>query len=827
MFDVMISYASEDRALARLLVSRLSAIGLNVWWDQLIAPGRIYREEIEQKLESCRKVIVVWSPNSIASTFVRDEAQRALNLRKLVPCIVSGVTPPIGFGDVNAAIIDMQELQSDETLPWIKRLARELRESTDGCPIDAAIQGALPIEIQRACRAKAQELRAILIQLQNLAGNSIFQHFEEEIDNIFERLLAPEFEIGFIGDFSVGKSSLLNAIIADTKSGPILAVGADPTSFVPTAVRWGDEICCFIEFSDGSREPCRLDEIESFKLDNQEAIRRLANARRVVIEGVLPLRFKGITLTDTRGAKDSAKGTELTTKVAQRFDAVVAVCMADMSTGFHDHEIEFVTSITPRDALRFWVVNDFGADWSSKRTRAFLWNRIVRDVESGPPYAEKPLSEGRIYILNAKDADSGRRAADRGRIERSGIVQFETDLARYVVEAGWQGKAQPWLSRLVAILRKMSDAIEIEAQGNIFEYEQKSGDRLSTVAQLNDHLKDIDQIKAVIAERRRLALSVLKKRFSDTIFSVVQLIANRLRETQLESLDSSFKRVKSLAASQDVQKEIVGIFAVELRRHLEAWATESDDPDSVLMRLAPFIDDMIEQTAQTCVRVSFALDRMSIQTESQVEAQIFDTELQRWRELLATSLLDSAWHAGGRVDLSKEGMFAVASAPILIALGQQLSVIIGTSLVAIGGSTSMLGTLGIGSLAAKLGTTMAAGGPAGVVIGVAVAALVVAQTADGVEGKVKQQAQSAFMAESNRIMEQLWPRVAETIDEALKSLGGRLGRELEMLEARARQRIEALDDANHASRQEYEQRRDSRLKDKKKLDIIVASQLKL
>lgn len=100
---VFISYARADKPEVIKLVKTLEDAGISVWWDKHLVPGSDFRDAIAANLNNADKVIVVWSTQSIASTFVRDEAARGLRSKKLVPIRIADVDPPVGFGEIHTA----------------------------------------------------------------------------------------------------------------------------------------------------------------------------------------------------------------------------------------------------------------------------------------------------------------------------------------------------------------------------------------------------------------------------------------------------------------------------------------------------------------------------------------------------------------------------------------------------------------------------------------------------------------------------------------------------------------------------------------------------
>lgn len=102
MPDIFLSYASEDRERVRPLAEALAGKGHQVWWDRGLAAGDDYARVIGAALEQARIVIVCWTPASVASVWVRDEAARARDAGKLVPVMLDQAALPLGFGAIQA-----------------------------------------------------------------------------------------------------------------------------------------------------------------------------------------------------------------------------------------------------------------------------------------------------------------------------------------------------------------------------------------------------------------------------------------------------------------------------------------------------------------------------------------------------------------------------------------------------------------------------------------------------------------------------------------------------------------------------------------------------
>ncbi|MBS1240083.1 MAG: hypothetical protein H6R45_789 [Proteobacteria bacterium] len=109
--DVFISYAREDEGMARRFADAFGQEGFTVWWDAALHSGETFDEVIEQELRASKSVVVLWSPHSVASRWVRAEATLADRNRTLAPAIIAPCNRPIIFELTHTA--DLSHWQGD------------------------------------------------------------------------------------------------------------------------------------------------------------------------------------------------------------------------------------------------------------------------------------------------------------------------------------------------------------------------------------------------------------------------------------------------------------------------------------------------------------------------------------------------------------------------------------------------------------------------------------------------------------------------------------------------------------------------------------------
>ena len=95
--DIFLSYNREDQAVARRYADACAAEGLDVWWDAALRSGEAYDEVTEAALRGAKAVVVLWSPRSVVSRWVRAEATIADRCKTLVPVTIEPCERPIMF----------------------------------------------------------------------------------------------------------------------------------------------------------------------------------------------------------------------------------------------------------------------------------------------------------------------------------------------------------------------------------------------------------------------------------------------------------------------------------------------------------------------------------------------------------------------------------------------------------------------------------------------------------------------------------------------------------------------------------------------------------
>lgn len=128
MADVFVSYKKEDSKIAESVVAGLEAEGFSVWWDDSLTPKMAWDTDLEREIAAAATVVVLWTPRSVGSEWVRTEAHYGQDRGKLIPVMMEECQIPIAF--MLRQTVSLKDWRGDrhdrswrKLLTWIADLA--------------------------------------------------------------------------------------------------------------------------------------------------------------------------------------------------------------------------------------------------------------------------------------------------------------------------------------------------------------------------------------------------------------------------------------------------------------------------------------------------------------------------------------------------------------------------------------------------------------------------------------------------------------------------------------------------------------------------------
>ncbi len=214
MTDVFISYARSTAKQAQTVAEALRGLGYSVWRDDELPAHRAYADVIEERLQSAKAVVVIWSAESVKSEWVQSEADTARTDHKLVQLTVDGARLPRPFDRIQCA--DLAGWAGDLEAPGWRKVAAsvaELMGASEPSPRGGLVATPAPAE-------PAEPLLAVLA-FDNLSGDPEMAYFSDGISEEIQETVARGADLKVIGrasSFQFRGGSAARVIIVKERS---------------------------------------------------------------------------------------------------------------------------------------------------------------------------------------------------------------------------------------------------------------------------------------------------------------------------------------------------------------------------------------------------------------------------------------------------------------------------------------------------------------------------------------------------------------------------------------------------------------------------------
>ena len=250
MADIFVSYSRQDKTLVAPLVALLEAEGWSVWWDPEITPGEEFDSQITRELEAARSLVVVWTPNSVDSRWVRGEARDAADRGILFPVRFKGARLPIDFRAVHTT--DFDQWAGDAQGTAFRGLCKAIEAKLGAAKKPVPVQASRDVQ---AGRDKSPEVSICVLPFANMSGDPEQEYFSDGITediitdlgkvsalSVVSRNMAFSFKGAKGGAREIGRLTKASYVLAGSvrKAGERVRITAQLVNADNDAQIWGD-----------------------------------------------------------------------------------------------------------------------------------------------------------------------------------------------------------------------------------------------------------------------------------------------------------------------------------------------------------------------------------------------------------------------------------------------------------------------------------------------------------------------------------------------------------------------------------------------------------
>lgn len=292
---------------------------------------------------------------------------------------------------------------------------------------------------------------------------SCFQHgsvpsnFVDNVAKTLHKIQSQRFRVAVVGEFSQGKSTLLNALLGEE----IQPVRAIPCSGTVTTLRYGDKKQIICRYKDGRQEEISVDEYKAkASISKAAAVEHYSDAlvaseiEEIVFEHPsLDLCKSGVEILDSPGLNEHPDRTAITQRLLKDTDAALFLTNASRLLPekekelIQDIRIQLTGSTDKLPAKNLFVVvnfmdlldNEEDRQDVTRRLQAFIENEDLVVVNTNRVHyisAKAALNKKDEYLQSFKDFTQALEqflTIERGSIEIEQLVGVIKDLIQMVL----------------------------------------------------------------------------------------------------------------------------------------------------------------------------------------------------------------------------------------------------------------------------------------------------------------------------------------------------------------------------------------------------------
>lgn len=364
---------------------------------------------------------------------------------------------------------------------------------------------------------------------------------ESALLELKDRLLAVENSIAVVGQFSVGKSALLNALLGDE----ILSTRRIEATKVLTKIKTvhsKEEQKLRLYFKNGHSEDLPIEDIESLAsyttFQGTEVTEELS-----LVELYWPVSFlnEHLTLIDTPGANSlTAEAFKVTEEALE--EAAAIIYLFNGQKGMDQTDYKLITELLEGQKTIFLVATHIDGLTNDE------WSLVEQTIYANLKQINK-ADEIKLYPVSSLLALEGKKENDQKKLNESNIYLLENELQTFMETAAYESAS---LQSIKYDFEQLQKEIAIE-QASLKEKEeleqiqrQERYERLIAITQLN--FRKVEQA----------GLEILKKRLDEI------LNKSRKHNPQLTEINKKYKKIYKRAFNQFIEKAMTIINSPEI-----------------------------------------------------------------------------------------------------------------------------------------------------------------------------------------------------------------------------------------------------------------------
>jgi len=408
------------------------------------------------------------------------------------------------------------------------------------------------LEVNNDYGSKKSALLGAIERLERLDGGA-----RKKLGKIAHSLETGSFTMAVLGQFKRGKSTLVNAILGES----LLPTAVLPLTSVITVITHSDKPEVTVVYQNKEALLIGKNELADYVTEKGNP-KNIKKVERVEVN--LPSDFlsRGITLVDTPGIGSVYHhNTDIAYQFLPDVDAALFVISADPPIS--DAECRFLEESAKYASKFFFVLNktDYLEAAEVRELLDFSKNIILQ--KTGNAYADAP-----IVPMSAKRALEARIEGNAAGLERSGLLNLEREVERFVVSEKGAFVLRSSRSKIMAVAKELMNHRLVEKSALVISQKELEARTERFEAELKGILSHKDYSADMIDIEQKKILGVIDADLSELKLRAVPGLVEKITEYANALPDSG--NGEFAAAVDDYRQEAV-------LHVLEHWRNDEDD----------------------------------------------------------------------------------------------------------------------------------------------------------------------------------------------------------------------------------------------------------
>ncbi|MHC5614344.1 MAG: dynamin family protein [Nostoc sp.] len=391
----------------------------------------------------------------------------------------------------------------------------------------------------------------------------------EEVEEISQKVKSQRFRLAVLGEFSQGKSTLLNALLGEE----IQPVREIPCSGMVTVLKYGTQKRVVCRYKDGREEEIPFEQYQlKATISEDAALGCLSDelAHNEIDEIVfqhpdLELCSSGVEIVDSPGLNEHPERTAITQKLVKDTDAVIFLTNASHSLTqverdlLQDVRTQLNHGKENEPATNLFIVGNFIDLVRTEKGREQVQQRIERFVQGQNPIV---AGENRVHFISAQAAlDAILRGTEDDYLKA--FQNFTQSLEKFLTFDSGIVKIKHSISQINRVIQKGLDGL------------YQSEDTLDGKIQISEAEKQKVLEKIGEASGRDVRIRLLSDQLIDLVFEQITESWDEWREglgDRIAQKSQYWNSEHNPVSSQDkLIRDYTNQFIRDLSREIDEW----------------------------------------------------------------------------------------------------------------------------------------------------------------------------------------------------------------------------------------------------------------